>query len=253
MESHKYHQMLLSKCKLAMAAAIELYNKPLFGYREESCTILLTNAWDLAIKALLAKSNVSFFASTRDQPPSIRKFWSRIAVGGEQAAISPSSRRPHTLPLLRALEVATTTPEENPCWPTTIPAEPVMLNLELISRYRDDAIHYFVDSEELASVLYCLAQASVMNFRDLLRDGLDADLEREFSWHIAPLRLSPPPIPIKHQGNQIFPNGHDLSSPTSAAFIADLRKAIDKINRSNGDVDRLLTRYVHDAPEPDRP
>src|SRR6266545_2633898 len=42
----------------ALLAAIELYNKPDFRYREESFAILALNAWELLLKAkLLAESS----------------------------------------------------------------------------------------------------------------------------------------------------------------------------------------------------
>ena len=41
-----------------MLAAVEIYNKPNFAYREESFAILAINAWELLLKArLLQVSN----------------------------------------------------------------------------------------------------------------------------------------------------------------------------------------------------
>ena len=37
----------------AMLAAIEVYNKPTFAYREESFAILAINSWELLLKARL--------------------------------------------------------------------------------------------------------------------------------------------------------------------------------------------------------
>ena len=36
---------------LAAVAAIEVYNKPNFSYREEAFSLLMTNAWELLLKA----------------------------------------------------------------------------------------------------------------------------------------------------------------------------------------------------------
>ena len=41
------------KAEAALLAAIELYNKPDFRYREESFAILALNAWELLLKAKL--------------------------------------------------------------------------------------------------------------------------------------------------------------------------------------------------------
>ena len=42
---------LLDRAVLAMVAAIEIYNKPGFPYRNESFTILAINGWELLLKA----------------------------------------------------------------------------------------------------------------------------------------------------------------------------------------------------------
>lgn len=44
---------LRSNSEAAMLAAIEIYNKPQFSYRDECFTILLVNAWELLLKATL--------------------------------------------------------------------------------------------------------------------------------------------------------------------------------------------------------
>ena len=47
---HIYSHLVESSLSAA-AAAIEIYNKPNFTYREEAFTILLINAWELLLKA----------------------------------------------------------------------------------------------------------------------------------------------------------------------------------------------------------
>jgi hypothetical protein len=48
------YRHLLRNGKAALLAAIEIYNKPRFEYRDECFVILLLNAWELALKALLS-------------------------------------------------------------------------------------------------------------------------------------------------------------------------------------------------------
>ena len=50
MAKSKY-SLLLEKSIQAILSAIELYNKPVFSYREESFSILMVNAWELLLKA----------------------------------------------------------------------------------------------------------------------------------------------------------------------------------------------------------
>lgn len=44
-------QQMAMKAESAMAAAIEIFNKPSFSYREETFVILMLNAWELLLKA----------------------------------------------------------------------------------------------------------------------------------------------------------------------------------------------------------
>ncbi|MCH3717810.1 DUF3644 domain-containing protein [Campylobacter lari] len=56
MPKSKYN-VILEKSIQAALSAIELYNKPNFTYREESFCILMTNAWELLLKAKILKDN----------------------------------------------------------------------------------------------------------------------------------------------------------------------------------------------------
>ena len=49
------YKCLLDKSLAAALAAIEIYNKPDFKYREESFVILVVNAWELLLKAKILK------------------------------------------------------------------------------------------------------------------------------------------------------------------------------------------------------
>ncbi len=55
------YRKLLGNAKSAMMADIEIYNKPIFQYRDECVVILLLNAWELVLKALLSKHKKSIF------------------------------------------------------------------------------------------------------------------------------------------------------------------------------------------------
>ena len=48
---------LVNKAEAALLAAIEVYNKPAFAYREETFSILALNAWELLLKAKLVADN----------------------------------------------------------------------------------------------------------------------------------------------------------------------------------------------------
>lgn len=44
-----------------MFAAVEIHNKPVFEYRYEVGTLLVINAWELALKAHIAKELNPYF------------------------------------------------------------------------------------------------------------------------------------------------------------------------------------------------
>ena len=52
---------LLGNSIEAIMAAVEIYNKPAIEYREECFVILLINAWELFLKAVLSKNRKSIY------------------------------------------------------------------------------------------------------------------------------------------------------------------------------------------------
>ena len=48
------YRHLLRNSKCALLAAIEIYNKPRIQYRDECFVILLLNAWELLLKAIIS-------------------------------------------------------------------------------------------------------------------------------------------------------------------------------------------------------
>lgn len=51
------YRSLLDKSMESMLSAVEIYNKPIFLYREESFSILAVNAWELLLKAVWLERN----------------------------------------------------------------------------------------------------------------------------------------------------------------------------------------------------
>ncbi|WP_373692440.1 DUF3644 domain-containing protein [[Mycobacterium] kokjensenii] len=58
---------LLGNSMSAMLAAIEIYNKPRFPYRDEVAVVMLINARELILKAVLSKSGSSIYYPKRRQ------------------------------------------------------------------------------------------------------------------------------------------------------------------------------------------
>src|SRR5450631_4435271 len=134
-----------------MLAAIEIYNKPRIEYRDECCVILLLNSWELVLKALLSKNEKSIFYLKRRGEPYRTLSWRDALAKAETF------------------------------FPKTLPALPTRKNLELLSTYRDNSVHFY-NAAGFSVILYSLAQTSIVNFKDLLYDSFQIDLGKEISW-----------------------------------------------------------------------
>ena len=68
----------VDKAQAALIAAVEIYNKPNFSYREETFAILAINAWELLLKAKVLKDN-------DNDSKSIRLYEQRQTRSGEKS------------------------------------------------------------------------------------------------------------------------------------------------------------------------
>jgi len=204
------YRKLLGNSKSAMIAAVEIYNKPSFSYRDECFVILLLNAWELALKAMLSKNGQSIFYKKSRREPYRTLSW--------KDALSRS-------------EIY---------FPTSIPPHPVRKNLELIGTYRDNAVHFY-NAGGFGVLMYALAQTCVKNFRDLLYEVFGFKLEDEISWQLLPLGIQPPIDPISY----IAGATQQTPSRTGAIdqYIAELAHAVEDVEATGGDTGRLLTIF----------
>lgn len=49
------YRSLLDKSVSSLLSAIDIYNKPIFSYREEAFAIFAVNSWEILLKAKLLK------------------------------------------------------------------------------------------------------------------------------------------------------------------------------------------------------
>lgn len=205
------YRKLLENSKAAMMAAIEIYNKPTFRYRDECVVILLLNAWELALKALLSKNKKTIFYPKRRKQPYRTLTWQDALTGVK------------------------------PIFPRDIPHLPVQRNLELLGTYRDNAVHFY-NSESFRVVLYALAQTCIKNFRDLLEKSFGHRLEDEISWQLLPLGIRPPVDIISYISTDRDLEGKKKSDAVRQ-FLSELAKSANEIKSSGGDTGRLLTIF----------
>jgi len=202
------YRHLLKNAKSALLAAIEIYNKPRFEYRDECIVILLLNAWELILKSLLSKNKQSIYYPKKRKQPYRTLSWSD------------------------AFE------KVRPYFPKTLDPLAVGYNLELLTNYRDNAVHFY-NVGGFGVLIYALAQTSIVNFKDLLEKAFGVDLGTEINWNLLPLGAKPPIDPIEYISSS-------TGGKTKAAvrqFIAELAKATKEITNAGQDTGRLLTVF----------
>ena len=160
-------ERFVQKAETALLAAIEIYNKPAFPYREETFAILAINAWELLLKARLLHLN-------SNDPKCLHVYETRTNKKGRQLKKKYLKRNRagqcHTLGLgaaLVALEKA-----------KSAPTAAVRRNLDALTEIRDGAVHYIVAGPMLAKQAFEVGTATVANFIAQARDWFGLDLSR---------------------------------------------------------------------------
>ena len=204
------YRKLLGNAKAAMIGSIEIYNKPAFKYRDECFVILLLNAWELALKAVLSKKGKSIFYPKRRGEP------------------------------YRTLSLKDAFRQTGGLLPKALPELPIRRNLELLSTYRDNAVHFY-NQPNFGVVIYALAQTSIKNFRDTLAEIFSVFLEDEISWHLLPLGIRPPVDPVAYISGNCENNGKQ--SDAVRQFLHELDEAAREVKEAGSDGGRLLTIF----------
>jgi len=200
---------LIKNAKSALLAAIEIYNKPGFQYRDECFVILLLNAWELFLKALISKNKSSiYYPKTRNQPY-------------------------RTLSLVDAFAKA------EKLFPKKIEYLPVGANLRLLSTYRDNAVHFY-NERDFGILIYSLGQTAIVNLKDLMREAFKMNIEDDISWQLMPLGLRPPIDPVAY-----ISRSAKTAKKNSATkqFLGTLISSLSQIDDTGADAGRLLTVF----------
>lgn len=160
------HARLHRKAEAALIAAIEIYNKPDFRYREETFAILALNAWELLLKARLLQINknklsvlYSFeFKKTKAGVPSKKKTLRRNRA-----------ENPFTLSLGQTIV-------ELDKDPASRLAFAVKSNLDALAEIRDNAVHFLNANALLAKQVLELGTACLKNYVEFSKRWFNEDL-----------------------------------------------------------------------------
>jgi hypothetical protein len=202
---------LLGNANAALIAAIEIYNKPAFDYRDECVVILVLNAWELILKALLSKNGESIFYKKKRNYP------------------------------YRTLSCQDALVKAREFFPKGFDSLPVQRNIELLSTYRDNAVHFY-NADGFGIIIYALAQTCIMNFRDLMVLSFDQRFEDKINWQLLPLGINPPIDVISFISGKYG----DAKKPTNAVrhFLSVLAESTAEIKTAGFDTGRLLTVFT---------
>lgn len=199
------HDHLVGNAQSAMMAGIEIYNKPLFQYRDECTVILLLNAWELLLKAVLARNGEPIHYAKR---PDRTLSW--------KDAFSKAERH----------------------LPDTVTGIATRRNLDFLGSYRDKAIHFYND-RDIALVVYSLAQTSVVNFRDVLQAAFAVDLADRMNWRLLPIGVRPPVDVVSYIQGSAQMDGESAAGK----FVKELVRAAEDVTSVGEDTGRLLTVF----------
>jgi hypothetical protein len=171
---------LLDKAIAATVAAIEVYNKPDFLYREESFAVLAVNGWELLLKAKWLSSNGNRLRSLCVLEPITLKDGSR---GKRQTPKLTRSGSPftHSIDYLARKLVEGGHMEEV-----------VWRNLQVMIEMRDTSVHFYNHGTSFSIRLQEVGAASLRNFVGLVDEWFGRDLS-DFNFYLMPLAFVRPP------------------------------------------------------------
>ena len=191
-----------------MMSAIEIYNKPIFEYRDECVAILLLNAWELLLKAILSKNNQSVFYPKKRKEPYRTLSW--------RDAFSKAVKYFHA----------------------SIGQVAVRENLNLLGTFRDNSVHFY-NAKDIGVLLFALTQTSIKNYRDLMNAIFGIKLEEEINWQLLPVGIKPPVDVVSY----ISGSASEIASTAVRQYLAALARAKDEVKAAKEDSGRLLTVF----------
>jgi Protein of unknown function (DUF3644)/EC042_2821-lke REase len=166
------HSFLVEKAIHAAVAAIEIYNKPGFRYREESFAILMLNAWELILKARIVKENKNDIKSIEMWEPR------RAKSGVPTKRLFPRKNRAGNNMTISVTQAVQTV--------AAYASDPIdryaVENISLLIEVRDNAVHFVNTGKVLHKKVQEIGSASLRNFAYAAKTWFRADLE---AYHFA--------------------------------------------------------------------
>ncbi len=174
-------QRFVQKAEAAMIAAIEVYNKPDFRYREETFAILALTAWELLLKGRLLAAN-------SNDPRCLYVYEAR--AGKKGAPTKKKYRKRNRSGNFQTLGLGATVVALEKKGISL--AAGVRKNLDAITEVRDNAVHFIAAGPLLSKQVFEFGTAAVANFLKLAREWFDHDMSR-YHLYLMPIGFIAPP------------------------------------------------------------
>lgn len=161
----------VDKAEAAIAAAVEVFNKPMFSYREETFAVLAINGWELLLKARLLQLG-------SNHPKVLRVYEKRPTKQGRPSKKLYVKRNRSGNPMTKALPACVAALDDDTS--SRLP-KAVKDNLDALLEIRDNASHYINASPVLAKQVVEIGSAAIQNFMELTQSWFGRDLSKSFS------------------------------------------------------------------------
>ncbi len=161
-------KLLLDSSQAALFAGIEIHNKPHIAYRYPTATILIINAWELALKAYVYKY-----------------------VGKKE--LYDDRNREHTKGFLKILAIAKDRingQEKNKKF------QAVYDNLISLNDYRNSNIHFI--EKKIDPIIFMLLSKAVLNYDVFVKRYFNKDITKDDNLIILPVGMKLPFDPIDY-------------------------------------------------------
>lgn len=170
-------KLLLDSSQAALFAGIEIHNKPHIAFRYPTATILIINAWELALKAYVYKY-----------------------VGKKQIYEKDNI---HTKGFSKVLVITRdhiNSREKNKKF------QAVFDNLDLLNTYRNTNVHFI--EGKLDPVIFMLISKAVLNYDSFVKKYFNKDITKDDNLIILPVGMKLPFDPVEYL-KQDYGNAHN--------------------------------------------
>ena len=170
MNNNNLIELMINKSIEAFLLGVEIYNKPTIKYRLEGITFLLSNAWELLLKAYIIKNF------------------------GEES-IYYKNKENRTITITDSIKKVFTNEKDN-----------IRKNLEIIIGLRNTSTHYIIPEYEESYLPFI--QSNVLNYANKLNDFFDINISDHISSNFLTFVINPENTNLenisKNYGKKIF-------------------------------------------------